>query len=87
MPAQRARATLHAHEVADTPVIDVSVRGPGIPEAVVSRLFRPFFTTSEHGTGLGLYIARNLVEAHGGTIWAESQPGVGSRFSFTLPLA
>ncbi|MGX9720849.1 sensor histidine kinase [Stenotrophomonas acidaminiphila] len=44
-------------------VIDVIDRGPGIPEAVATQLFRPFYTTSEHGTGLGLYIARELCRA------------------------
>lgn len=45
-------------------VIDVTDRGPGIPDAVAAQLFRPFYTTSEHGTGLGLYIARELCRAN-----------------------
>ncbi|MFT4246752.1 MAG: HAMP domain-containing sensor histidine kinase [Pseudomonas sp.] len=60
-PAQvRLRVALHER----SPLIDVIDRGPGIPEAVAAQLFRPFFTTSEHGTGLGLYIARELCRAN-----------------------
>ncbi len=65
--------------------------GPGIPEEFVGRLFRPFSrlpgaaTDETPGSGLGLYISRRIVEAHGGKIEVESEPGAGSTFSFTLP--
>ena len=63
--------------------------GKGIPPAELPRLFNKFFRGSEggrpSGSGLGLYIARGLVEAHGGRIAAESKLGEGSTFSFTLP--
>ena len=63
--------------------------GKGIPPAELPRLFNKFFRGSEggrpSGSGLGLYIARGLVEAHGGRIAAESRLGEGSTFSFTLP--
>ena len=63
--------------------------GKGIPAAELPRLFNKFFRGSEggrpSGSGLGLYIARGLVEAHGGRISAESRLGEGSTFSFTLP--
>ena len=45
-------------------MVEVTDRGPGIPDAVITQLFRPFYTTSEHGTGLGLYIARELCRAN-----------------------
>ena len=73
----------------------VSVRdqGQGIPAEELDGLFKPFGTTSvrstsgEKNTGLGLAIARRIVEAHGGRIWAESEVGEGSTFCFTLPLS
>lgn len=65
--------------------------GPGIAEDDIPRLFQRFsrvrgaHTTKVPGSGLGLYITRRIVEAHGGRIWAESTPGIGSTFGFSLP--
>lgn len=66
-------------------VVDVMDRGPGIPEAVAAQLFRPFFTTSEHGTGLGLYIARELCRANQARLEYISVPAGGACFRVTLP--
>ena len=72
--------------------VDVSDKGPGIPREDIGRLFTKFFradsaaTRETGGTGLGLAIAKSLVELHGGRIWAESELGKGSTFSFTLRL-
>jgi two-component system sensor histidine kinase KdpD len=71
--------------------VEVADRGPGIPQDALPRLFEPFFRVDgsqprPRGTGLGLAVARGLVEAHGGRIWAENRPGGGARFIFTLPL-
>jgi two-component system sensor kinase FixL len=65
--------------------IAVSDAGPGIPPERLPRLFEPFFSTKKEGMGLGLSIARSLVQAHGGQLWAENNPGGGATFRFTLP--
>lgn len=64
--------------------------GPGIAADIMPRLFEPYWSAPGHrrqGAGLGLYIVRGIVESHGGRVWAESTPGAGARFSFTLPIA
>lgn len=64
--------------------------GPGIEPADVPRLFEPHWQakgTAHLGAGLGLAIARGIVEAHGGRIWVDSEPGKGTRFQFNVPLA
>lgn len=71
--------------------VTVSNRGPGLRGEELSRVFGLFRRGAEarhgqHGLGLGLYIAKELVEAHGGRIWAKSAPGVITQFTFTLPL-
>jgi signal transduction histidine kinase len=74
----------------DEIVISVQDQGPGIPLDEQYSLFKPFQTTSiqppsgETSTGLGLYIARRIVEEHGGRIWVESDTGNGSMFCFSL---
>lgn len=68
--------------------VEVVDQGPGIPPEDRERLFRPFERgrTGGPGSGLGLTIARGLVEANGGRLWVEDAPGGGARFVFTLPL-
>ena len=85
MPGEPARVSLHVHRDArGAPLLDVRDRGPGIPEATVRQLFRPFFTTSEHGTGLGLYIARELSRANQASLDYVALPGGGSCFRLRL---
>jgi two-component system, NtrC family, sensor histidine kinase PilS len=85
MPGQPARVILRVELRDGTPVVEVLDRGPGIPDAVASQLFRPFFTTSEHGTGLGLYIARELCRANGTSLEYVAVPAGGACFRLTLP--
>jgi len=61
--------------------------GPGMEADALSKIFRPFYTSKPEGTGLGLAITKKLVEAHGGTIDAQSAPGVGTEFVLALPKA
>ena len=59
---------------------------PGIDSEFLPQLFTKYATKSDDGTGLGLFICRNIVEAHGGRIWAENNAdGIGASVSFTLP--
>jgi two-component system sensor histidine kinase HupT/HoxJ len=69
-------------------VVRVTDDGPGIPPEECGRIFEPFFTTKPlgQGTGLGLYISREIVHAHAGEIRVDSQPGAGATFVVRLPL-
>jgi signal transduction histidine kinase len=73
-------------------VVSVADTGPGIPEEEQPKIFGEFqqadssSTRTKGGTGLGLAIAKRVVELHGGRIWVESTVGVGSKFSFSLPV-
>ena len=73
----------------EQPVIEVRIDdwGPGVPEAVLPRVFDPFFTTREagRGTGLGLFIVQEIVQEHGGSVAAENRPEGGARFTVWLP--
>jgi signal transduction histidine kinase len=85
------RVTLSALERGDKIVISVADTGPGIPPAERDQLFERFYRGPSgqrpSGLGLGLAIAKGIVELHGGKIWVESEPGEGSVFSFSLPRA
>ncbi len=68
--------------------LSVSDTGPGIPHDLLELVFERFWQAGgrdRRGLGLGLYICKSIVEAHGGRIWVESRPGEGSAFSFTIP--
>ncbi len=91
-PANTA-ITVDASKEDDQITISVKDEGPGISKDNLKKIFgkyariRSSTTKKEKGTGLGLHIAKIIVEAHGGQIWAESEEGEGSRFSFTLPIS
>jgi signal transduction histidine kinase len=67
-------------------IISVKDMGPGIDSEILSKLFTKFASKSDMGTGLGLFISKGIVEAHGGKIWAENNPDRGATFSFSLPI-
>ena len=69
-------------------LVTVKDTGVGIDQEVLPRLFSKFITKSEKGTGLGLYISKNIVERHGGKIWAENNAdGKGAAFTFSIPVS
>ena len=84
---------LGAGEAANEITVWVRDPGIGVPRADLSRIFERFYKVDRArvrgrgGTGLGLSIARHVIDAHGGRIWAESEEGQGSTFSFTIPVA
>ena len=87
------KITIGASQLAKDVVLSVTDEGSGISGDRLERVFEPFYrvpgshTTTGFGFGLGLSICRRLVEAQGGKIWAESEPGMGSTFFFSLPIA
>jgi two-component system sensor histidine kinase KdpD len=89
-----AEILVSARRAGEDVQIEVADRGPGIPPTALPYLFTPFYRVNgaqrrgprPGGTGLGLAVAKGLVEAHGGRIWAGSRQGGGARFVFTLPL-
>jgi PAS domain S-box-containing protein len=84
-PNPRRRLTVRTEVNGGGVEVAVTDNGSGIPAATLSRLFESFFTTKADGLGLGLSIARSIVEAHGGRIWAENRPEGGATFRFTMP--
>jgi signal transduction histidine kinase len=89
--AEKSTVEVWARGADDDVEISIRDRGRGISPKDVSRLFQRFGqldssnTRKAGGTGLGLVISKGIVEQHGGRIWVDSQPGVGSTFSFSLP--
>jgi signal transduction histidine kinase len=79
--------TVRAAVAGDRLEIAVRDTGSGIAPEHLARVFEPFFSTKEHGTGLGLALTQHIVAAHGGTIAIDSTPGHGTEFRVRLPLA
>jgi signal transduction histidine kinase len=81
---------VHAQPRKASVLFTVADTGPGIPKEHQSEIFNPYWQAKRAerlGAGLGLPIAKGIVEAHGGSIWVESEPGKGTRFYFTLKIA
>jgi two-component system sensor histidine kinase PilS (NtrC family) len=83
--AAQVTVAVRRDETTNAPIIEVIDRGPGIPARVVEQVFTAFFSTSDHGTGLGLYIARQLCEANQSVLSYEPVPAGGSCFRILLP--
>jgi two-component system, LuxR family, sensor kinase FixL len=81
----RRELTIYTAEIDDATVeVSVADTGPGIAEEIAAQLFQPFITTKSHGMGVGLSISRTIIEAHGGRLWVEPNPGGGTIFHLTL---
>lgn len=88
MRAESRRVVIRAEAVGDHQVcLSVQDSGPGFPEGMVDQLFEAFFTTKIEGTGMGLAIARSIIEAHGGTLAGKNGPNGGALFTICLPVA
>lgn len=77
---------VEVHRAGEFVAVSIKDQGCGMSPAQMERLFDPFFTTKESGTGLGLPVALQIVQQHGGRIWAERNPEGGMTFSFELPI-
>ena len=85
--SQRTLIVTSSHVANDMIEIAVSDTGHGVGKEHQPRMFQTFFTTKKTGMGVGLSISRTIVEAHGGRMWTENNPGGGATFRFTLPAA
>jgi signal transduction histidine kinase len=86
---RREREIIGRTAQTDTALAEVSIEdsGPGVPADRERQIFEPFFTTKATGMGMGLAIARTIIERHGGRIWVENKGAGGAIFRFTLPVA
>ncbi len=91
--SERGSVEISLHAQGDFVITSITDTGKGIPSESISKLFTKFFRvqgelkSGSKGTGLGLYICKNIIDAHGGKIWVESVLNQGSTFSFSLPIA
>jgi signal transduction histidine kinase len=84
--AQRGRVEVRARAADDRLVIEVCDSGPGLPAEKLSTIFEPYYTTKPDGSGIGLWIAQQIITAHGGAIEAANGPQSGAVFTVRLPL-
>ena len=87
LPVDQRKVSITTERMENSAEVSVSDTGSGIPPDKLKEIFAPFFSTKEEGMGMGLSIARTIIEAHGGQIWAENVPAGGAVFRIRLPLA
>jgi signal transduction histidine kinase len=87
MPSADREMSVYTARIDAFAQITVSDSGPGIPQDRQKQIFEPFFTTKPQGMGMGLSIARTIVEAHHGELSAKNHPGGGAVLRIRLPLA
>jgi C4-dicarboxylate-specific signal transduction histidine kinase len=87
MDKSQRRVAVRTARNGDSAEIEIVDSGPGILAGKLSEVFDPFYTTKPNGMGMGLSIARTIIEAHGGQISAENQAKQGALFRISLPLA
>jgi signal transduction histidine kinase len=87
LPSAARKITIRTMRAGGLAEVSISDAGPGIPPDKLKEVFEPFFTTKAQGMGVGLSIARTILEAHDGQIFAENQTGGGAIFRIALPLA
>jgi signal transduction histidine kinase len=85
-PAENRIISIRTSRVEEFAGLSVSDRGPGIPEDKLKEIFEPFYTNKAEGMGMGLSIARTIIEAHHGLIWAKNRDHGGATFRIRLPL-
>jgi signal transduction histidine kinase len=85
MPEERRRLRVYTRSIGGQVEISIEDMGPGIA-GDPSAIFEPFFTSKADGMGMGLSVARSIVEAHGGRLNAQNNPGTGATLRFTVPL-
>ena len=84
---KKGTITIVSRRTCNKVFVKISDSGPGIDKDILPRLFDKFMTGSPSGSGLGLYICKNIIESHGGNIWAENDDqNKAATFTFTLPI-